>query len=491
MSGRVILACVSIGIGAAQLGAAPQEDGRKLPPTLFGASCEFYEHGLYYGTLPSGQPGSRRREFASLLRRNGITTIRFPGGFMAGLYFWDSEGATRTTARAAGGYWLAPEHVRACYNYCTPLDQLLDFCKAEKVNVVYQLNTQTTFQDNKLWLLSRRASGTDLSGIPQDTYLDESRDWLADAAKDVERLVRHCRERGTPIKYWEMGNEEYDGIVAPDRYAEIVDAYTRGVRSADPTASVLVTLGHNGIVSDADGTRQWAVAVLRRLRELGYAGKVDYFTLHYSWRSVIEETLALLRAEGFGNSRIAVTEFTCGWPDYWEQTPRFGHALRVAEYLTDVGKVPQVDLVTIHNLTSQNFGVFHYNQRPFVAPWDPSCYDPVLGYVTTPTALTYRLFRPLHGGTIIGDSPTALEVLVGDEYRAVAHNLSGDARVHAVDLRGRGLNVRSAVVRTLRAEDLSATEAWIETRRVKPLDGVLSVSIPPHTVVSVQGRCAP
>jgi hypothetical protein len=482
-------ACLSIAIAAAPAGSTGVTRGRTLPPTLFGANCEFYEHGLYYGTLPNDQPGSRRMQFASLLRRNGITTLRFPGGWMAGFYFWNSEGYTRTAARAVGGHWLAPEHVRACYNYYTTLDQLIDFCRFAGIGIVYQLNTQTAIEDHKLFLLSPRLTGTDYIGLPQEGYFDPSRDLLGVAAQDVERLVRYCREREAPVRYWEMGNEEYDGSMAGERYADIVDAYARAVLRADPAANVLVTLGHNGIINDEDGSRQWALRMVRRLRQLPTADRIEGFTLHYAWRNHVAAALEILRAEGFGGARIAITEFTCGWPDYWEETPRFSHALAVADYLVDIAKAPEVDVVTIHDLVSQNFGVFHYNQRPFVAPWDPACYDPTLGYVATPTALTYRLFRELHGGTIIGDSPHALEVLVGDDYRAVVANQADAPRRHTVDLRGEGLQVNSALTRTLQAADLRATEAWIRTRRLPPQEGRLSVDIPPHTVVCVLARC--
>lgn len=386
------------------------------------------------------------------------------------------------------------------YNYYTSLDQMLDFCQTENIELIYQLNMITTFQNNRLQLLIKTTNGSNL--IPEATYFDTTmQDYLLEsAAADVRLLVqRSLSGTGLPrVRYWEMGNEEYGGPPClPERYAEIVDAYSRAIKSVDPVAKVLVTLGDNGIVKDPSDGRTWAITLLRRLRALGYGDgetdkKIDYFTLHYpdAGGSIVRNALNLLAAKGFSKSKIAITEFTCGWPEYSEKTPRFKHALDVAEFLVQMAKLPAVELINIHDLMSQNFGVFHYNMRPFGPP-DSASYDTSLGYVATPTALTYQLFKPLHGGVVLNNvngPPVGVEAKVGSSYRGVVVNQGKQPQTYTIRFSALGLPTQEVFIQTMTATDTSAVVADIATDTFMPEDGVVTCPIPPYSVVSMVGN---
>jgi hypothetical protein len=246
----------------------------------------------------------------------------------------------------------------------------------------------------------------------------------------------------------------------------------------------LVTLGDNEMVGDAK-FRAWAETLLSDLAAHGYADKIDYFTLHYAWRSVCEYAIGLLDKHGFTRSKVAVTEFTCGWPDYWDKTPRFRHAVQVAEFVLDLLAVPRVDIVCIHDLVSQNFGVFHFNQRSFEPPDDRS-YDGRLGYVAMPTAQAYAMMRPLTGATLLSASGRLTEAKRDGRYLAVLTNTGDAARDFSLDPSAHGLATGAAKLTMMTGKSPEATEAQVETRDLQPIDGKLVVSLPPLSVARVE-----
>jgi hypothetical protein len=265
-----------------------------------------------------------------------------------------------------------------------------------------------------------------------------------------------------------------------------VRAYTDALRQELPECTVLVTLGDNQMTGDGP-MRAWAETLLTDLAAHGYADRIDYFTLHYAWRSVCGNASALLDKHGFVRSKLAVTEFTCGWPDYWDKTPRYRHAVQVAEFLLDLLAVPRVDIACIHDLLSQNFGVFHYNQRTFEPPDDRS-YDGRLGYVATPTAQAYTLLRPLAGATLLSASGQLAEARRGDQYLAVLTNTGDAARDCRLDPAAYGLVAGPAKLTLMTGTSPEATEAQVAVRDLQPTDGKLVLTLPPLSVARVEAN---
>lgn len=206
--------------------------------------------------------------------------------------------------------------------------------------------------------------------------------------------------------------------------------------------------------------------MLKRLAELGTGGQVDFLTPHYCAAAAVRGALDMLRQHGFQNARIAVTEFTCGWPDYWEKTPRYQHCLAVAEVLMQLAHIPQLEKGMVHEIMSQNLGVYQHNMRPFGPP-DARSYDPSVGCVATPTAMPFRLARVLHGAQIAVDSPgpCRIEGRRRNTYRGLFVNRSDKERECLVVLGDLGLKPQGLFVTLMRAEDLSATGVtFTETR---------------------------
>jgi hypothetical protein len=454
--------------------------GEVIPPTMFGANTMSSEAGWAIAMYADDE-GGRRSELATLLRECGLSAVRLPGGTCANFYFWDSEPRTREAARVVGMANWSTHPANHMYSYFVPFDQCATFCEEAGIRLIWQLNTATIYDDEGLHLLAVSPKGNDL--LPAADYDDGDR--LAAATDSVRRLARHIREAGLPVPDFELGNEEYGyPALDPLRYAEIVRAYIDALREELPGCTVLVTLGDNQIVGDA-AMRGWAEALLDDLAAHGYADKVDYFTMHYSWRSVCEDAARLLDEHGFGGSRLAVTEFTCGWPDYWDKTPRYRHAVQVAEFICDLLADPRVDIVCIHDLLSQNFGVFHYNQRSFEPPDDRS-YDGSLGYVAMPTAQAYALMRPLAGATLLSASGAMVEAARDGRYLAVLTNTGEATRECVLDPAAHGLACGAARLALLTGDSPEATEAHVAEHQLAPADGKLTVSLPPLSVARVE-----
>ena len=459
--------------------AAP---ARLVPVTMFGANVLSCEVGFYAGTLPEDTRGSRRREFAALLADHGVRLLRVPGGTLANEFIWDSEAATRQVLALEPSAYLSGDPNCHMYSYFTPLDQVAGFCQATNTDLIYELNAFTYQDETGLHTLALP--------VPEDQFPAlrhlYAPDGLASAAASVGRLVRHVREAGLPVRYWEIGNEEYGyPRLDPLRYAQIVRAYVDAVKAEDPQAAVLVTLGDNQMVQPGSDWEAWSRALLGDLRDAEYADRIGYFTLHYSWRSVCEAAVKLLDEFGFTQSRLAVTEFTCGWPEYWEATPRYRHAVLVAQFLMDLLAVPRVEIACIHDLTSQNFGVFHYNMRSFGPPDDRS-YDGSLGYVPMPTATTYRLLKVLHGGRLLSAGGDLVEVSHDGAYAAVACNAGEEARTVLLRPGGYGLEVRALVGELMTGDSADATEAHVAAFAPALEGDAFRLELPPLSVAAVR-----
>jgi hypothetical protein len=395
---------------------------RVVSPLLCGANTMFDWAGLYYGTLPAAAPGSRREEFIRLLKEAQIRTLRYPGGTWADAkYLPGNEQLMRTVLGVRSIPEGDPDKV-------THLWQFLDFCKAADIVPVYQLNMLLYCDGEKVYQLAPAGSTESLLPPPPAVVLDPGK--RAAAATAVTRLVETVRDKGFNVRHWELGNEEYGypRLAAAD-YADLAVRFIQAIRAADADAMIWVTLGSNHC-SDADRKTiiPWSRELLQRLRDAGLTQDRNLgFTLHYVWPGYfIDFHTAMLKEFGF-RPRLAVTEFHMAGPgDYSDLSPRFGYALELAPYLIGIALTPSVEMLDIHELTSQNFGILHYNQRSYGPP-GMQTWDPALGYQLMPSARVYGLFGQLVGGHIVpldSRDNTRLAVELGEERRVFLVNRS-------------------------------------------------------------------
>jgi len=378
-----------------------------VSPLLAGANLQFNDCGFYYGSLPADAPESRRAEFADLMKQIGIGVLRYPGGWFAHEFIPDNDQAMLEVQQFA----LWPQSDKKVY---PDIWRWLDFCKQTNIEPLFQVNTLLYFADGKMYRLTEGAS--DRRGAKEATPDPSKRSAAADA---LAQLVKKTTQRGYAVRHWELGNEEYSGYPAAD-YADVAIQFTNAIRQADPNAIIWITLGDNSLRDPKSDFYKWAQTVLAACRDAGLNKDPNVrFTLHYSWRAIVDAADKLVRQYGF-QPRFAITEFhMAGTGPYWDLSPRFGYALDLAKYLIEMAADPRVEILCIHDLDSQNFGIIHYNQRSYGLPgmqtWDES-----LGYQLMPSARTYELFSRTVGGQVIpqASDPNRL-VVEKDGHRVI------------------------------------------------------------------------
>jgi len=156
----------------------------------------------------------------------------------------------------------------------------------------------------------------------------------------------------------------------------------------------------------------------------------------------------------------------------------------------DLLAVPRVDIACIHDLTSQNFGVFHYNMRSFGPPDDRS-YDGALGYAPMPTATTYRLLKVLHGGRILSAGSDLVEVSHDGAYAAVACNAGDRPRTVVLRPQAYGLEAAALAGELMTGESPEATEAKVVAVQPVPEGDGFRLELPPLSVVALRTSAAP
>lgn len=374
-------------------------DDRILSPLLCGANQGCNVAGIYYGTMPKENPASRRADFIKILKEKKIHAIRFPGGTFANLYLAENQGLMQHIPGLE--YASFPETNNR--DLVTPW-QFFDLCREAGIEPIYQLNTLLFTENDSIFLLAdtrvdRLHDHELLWGGPK-VILDTGK--RGAAAEAVAAFVARTLEKGYKVRHWELGNEEYGGPrIDPKDYADIAVRFTRAIHESDSTAMVWITLGDNQMRHSVNTFRKWSETLLSELSTSEMQQEKNWaFTLHYVWPEIIDALAKIVNKYGF-KPRFAITEFhLAGDGDYSDLSPRFGYALALAKYLIKMAPDPRIEMLMIHDLVSQNFGILHYNAISYGLP-DMTTWDPKRGYEAMPSAEVYAFFGELIGGAVV------------------------------------------------------------------------------------------
>jgi alpha-N-arabinofuranosidase len=336
---------------------------RTVPDTIFGVNVEWIWDGQGLWSAGDGRLDPRALALAKDLRP---TLIRFPGGVFSDAYHW---------RQGIGAQKLRPtlEH--------TPGGErsAAHFGSAEVGELAKDVGAALLFTAN---------AG---SGTP-----GEAADWL-----------RYMKDAGTPVRWWEIGNELYmkgdasRGHVSAAQYAQRYLEFAAALRRADPTVRVGAIGGLNqgayNFISDPDWTR----TVLEKA-----AGEMDFLAVHNAYAPIligakdpdprevyralaaaparVERNLArvselLSRYERPGHPiAIAITE----WGPLFDVSPAspwvdhvktMGSALYVAGTLNAFLRSPRVQAATYFKLNDASFmGLIQRrgNEWAATAPYD-------------------------------------------------------------------------------------------------------------------------
>jgi hypothetical protein len=90
---------------------------------------------------------------------------------------------------------------------------------------------------------------------------------------------------------------------------------------------------------------------------------------------------------------------------------------------------PRIEILAMHDLVSQNFGILHFNAVSYVLP-DMRSWDPHRGYEAMPAGEVYGLFGKLVGGAIVSPPATADQMVValGNQRRIFVVNAAAQPK---------------------------------------------------------------
>jgi len=340
---------------------------RPVPTGLFGTNLEWFN----YANGVSRADGTFDPAWPTLLKTQGVTNIRFPGGTLSDFYHW-RDGIGPVKDRPVREHPTDPGSSPNVMG--TP--EFLRFASAANARPLITVNVGT--------------------GTP-----DEAAAWVAYANKpdNAERIAD-----GVPasarVDLWEVGNEVYLAgnptdkqkiTVAPADYADRFLVYADAMRKVDPTIK-LMAIGTANSTTVSLPYPDWSDVVLGKA-----AGAMDYYAVHNAYfplifglsnlstktvyqslwaapeevgRSLTQLDQLITRYEQTRRVEIAVTEwgalfsFNKAWVDHVKTQ---GSAVYLARLMQVFLNQPRVTQAQYFKFTDASFmGWVGYDRKPKV-----------------------------------------------------------------------------------------------------------------------------
>jgi alpha-N-arabinofuranosidase len=361
---------------------------------LFGCGIEWTENG---NQIYDSRAGRNRPEVVAALRKLRLTTLRFPGGILADYYNWrDGIGPIANRPKRSNPM----DGTIHANNFGT--DEFIDLCKQLGTEPLITLNAGT---------------GT----------LQSALDWQ-----------QYFRSKGTPVKYFEIGNEIYlaeprqpatipgnDSRIyksAPN-YASLYSQWARALRSADSGCSVGAIAGTYNTSKENQG---WLSTLLANA-----GSQIDFIALHnafaplappsYPWTDESKRAdayRALYTSTGYSaeDTRQVSTKLSSinppslGRVAITEHFPLFGASGTQAQLMQilDQSRTVAAGLYTaslLHNLMRQKAWMANFNLA--IHQWFGALLqDTTAGLVENPHFLVYSLLRDLASKSLLQTTVT-------------------------------------------------------------------------------------
>lgn len=226
-----------------------------VDPRLFGSFLEHMGRAVYDGVYEPGHPTADRdgfrRDVLDLVRRLGVSVVRYPGGnFVSGYRWEDGVGPRERRPTRLDLAWHSTE------TNAFGTDEFLRWCRAARVEPMLAVNLGTRGVQEAVDLL-------EYCNHPGGTLLSD-------------RRRAHGAAEPYDVRLWCLGNE-MDGAwqighrSAAD-YGRLAAATGRAMRMVDPRIE-LVVCGSSSPASPTFGA--WEAAVLEECHDV-----VDHVSLH-------------------------------------------------------------------------------------------------------------------------------------------------------------------------------------------------------------------
>lgn len=203
--------------------------------------------------------------------------LRWPGGNGSNIYFWDGNVPNTIHPEVSTGFWDATE---PWMTNPDEFDELIEYTGAQPIVCV---NMAYAFYEYE-------------SGIPMQTAAGYAADWMRDFIA-----------KGKPVKYWELGNENYgswtvaNNIAGAEEYVAASKIFIDSMRSVDPTIQL-------GIVLTEFTSDNWNDIVLAGLADLVDYGIIHVYAHPKNNQDDISEEKVYLNVEEFEHKRDLVAQ---------------------------------------------------------------------------------------------------------------------------------------------------------------------------------------
>lgn len=221
--------------------------------------------GIYEPTHPTADRNGFRRDVMDMIRRLGVTLVRYPGGnFVSGFRWEDSIGPRSQRPKRLDLAWLTTETNEV------GLHEFMDWCRQTNTEPMYAVNLGTRGAD-----AARNA--VEYANHPGGSYWSDLR--IQNGAKDP-----------FGIKLWCLGNEMDGpwqiGAKTASDYGKLARETAKVMKWVDPSIEV-VACGSSMHEIPTFGT--WEYEMLSECYE-----QVDYVSLHRYYANPSNETAGFL-----------------------------------------------------------------------------------------------------------------------------------------------------------------------------------------------------
>jgi alpha-L-arabinofuranosidase len=225
---------------------------------LFGTNVEWFNNanGIF-------DPNVNRikKEFVTLVKEQGVSLVRFPGGTLSDFYHWQ-DGIGDISSRKISPHITDPSSSKHVFG--SP--ELIKFCKLSDAEPLITVNVGTgTPEEAAAWV----------------SYMN---------APDNKNRIKDGIRDPVGVKLWEIGNELYlNGSEAekkisltPEEYVNTFRSFSAKMKAVDPSIS-LMAIGVAGAYNVPFGPHQdWNEIVVKNLPD-----QFDYLALHNGYFPVL------------------------------------------------------------------------------------------------------------------------------------------------------------------------------------------------------------
>ncbi|MFC7671060.1 T9SS type A sorting domain-containing protein [Hymenobacter humi] len=254
------------------------------------------------------------RPLAQALKEMGARRLRFPGGEKSNFYVW----ASAPYSSAASAHWVPGSYYAGVSQNTQNVDQFMTMCSEAgaqaHINVAYN-----------------PAAG-----------LDE---------QVAAAWVRYANlTKGYAIKYWEVGNEMWNGKgLSAEQAGAIAARYAAAMKAVDPSIKVGISWNN-----------QWGYqTILQAAPNIDFVTCSNYSTSRYASYStyantpnvdLLEDARKAVNAVGSSGKTVVVSEFNAiNWYEGWGKTNDLGHALVNFETIGQLMTAPTIDYGALWN----------------------------------------------------------------------------------------------------------------------------------------------